>query len=109
LSLLLAMMAACALPGAWAADPPATPPAAVKKAPPAQGGLDLAPPDIRRILPARELEGPLLDLDEPEEPPPTVQVHGQRQTAPVVPGGIASLWWGATHPTQAWRIFTPVQ
>jgi hypothetical protein len=108
-TLLLTALAGCALSVTWA-NPPAPaaqPPKSGAKAssPPA---LDLAPPDIRRVMPKQDLEGPTLNIDEPEDPPPTVEVNGEHP-APYVPGGIASIWWGFTHPSQAWRIFTPVQ
>jgi len=60
--------------------------------------LDLRPPDLRS-LPETEAvtiaAAPLL----PEQKADT---H-----APV--GGIASLYWAARHPTQAWRVFLPIQ
>jgi hypothetical protein len=61
-------------------------------------------------MPSGELEAALdaPDPDEADEPPPQVQV-GADKPAPTVPGGIASLWWGLTHPTQIWRIFAPAQ
>jgi len=72
--------------------------------------MDLTPPDIHKVVPARELEGPLTGLDDEEEPEPTPTVEVNREkAAPYVPGGIAGVWWGITHPSQAWRIFAPVQ
>jgi hypothetical protein len=105
---LLAAIAGGGLMTAWAEDPPAKPPQkpAQTSPPPA---LNLAPPDVRKIVPPQDLEGPLADVDAPEEEPTEVQVHGDH-SAPQIPGNqIAALWWGFTHPSQAWRIFTPVQ
>jgi hypothetical protein len=92
-----------ALPVAWADNSAATPA-------PAQRSLDLTPPDIRNVMPAEALEAPLADPDEqqPVSAPETVQVKGST-AAPDVPGGIASLWWGLRHPSQAWRILAPAQ
>jgi hypothetical protein len=62
--------------------------------------LDLRAPDLRA-----------LHVDETE----AVTIAG----APLLPeqkadthpsvGGIASLYWAARHPTQAWRVFLPIQ
>jgi len=38
----------------------------------------------------------------------TVQVRGA-VAAPYVPGGFAAIYWGLTHPIQAWRILAPAQ
>jgi hypothetical protein len=96
---------------AWADDqvtpPAATPPAATTGTPPART-LDLAPPDIRKVVPSDQLDTPLPDENYVEEDQETVSVKSEHP-APDVPGGIASLWWGLWHPTQAWRILAPVQ
>lgn len=129
---LLAAVAGGSLATAWAEDPPpaaktadppsadkplaADPPPAAKqpdKAAPASPPplLSLAPPDIHRVVPQQDLEGTIEDPDAAadEEPPPEVKVSGD-QAAPEVPDNqFLALWWGLTHPTQAWRIFTPVQ
>jgi hypothetical protein len=108
-SMLLTTLAAGALATAWAEDPPATPakpPSSIAKSPPA--ALDLAPPDIRTIVPGTDLDSPLPDLDVVEDPPQEVNVKGE-QGGPPIPGGFGAMWWGITHPTQVWRIFTPVQ
>jgi hypothetical protein len=71
--------------------------------------LDLKAPDVRQVMPASELQAAVNAPDQDEdEPPPQVDVSGDKP-APTVPGGIASLWWGVTHPTQIWRIFAPAQ
>lgn len=105
-TVLLAAVSGCALCTAVWADPPAATKA--ETTPVSRPPLDLAPPDVHRVLPKQDLEGPTLDIDEPEEPPPTISVESEH-LSPFVPGGIAALWWGVTHPSQAWRIFTPVQ
>jgi hypothetical protein len=76
--------------------------------------LDLRPPDLRSPdVAGRQPIGiasesgsdddvavtiaaaPLLAEDEPDARPP--------------PGGIASLYWVARHPAEAWRIFLPME
>lgn len=61
--------------------------------------LDLRPPDLRSLPDETEAVtiagAPLL----PEQ---------KADTHPS-PGGIASLYWAARHPTQAWRVFLPIQ
>ncbi|MDB6090737.1 MAG: hypothetical protein JWN85_3521 [Gammaproteobacteria bacterium] len=104
----LALMAA--FPAAWADD-------AATRAVPVHGAvtaplhrkLDLRMPDIRDVMSADELNTPFLNPDEAEfTGPETVQVHGA-PPPPFVPGGFEALWWGATHPAQAWRILAPAQ
>ncbi len=85
--------------------PPAT---ATAPGAPARRDLDLAPPDIRRLLPESQWRSPLqLPEDEPE-PEDTVQVRAVRRT-PDIPGGIASVFWALAHPSEAWRILAPAQ
>jgi hypothetical protein len=73
--------------------------------------LDLRPPDLRSLdaglqplaIPSNSDEAQAVTIaaatlraeEEPDAQPP--------------PGGIASLYWAARHPTQAWRIFLPLQ
>jgi hypothetical protein len=76
-------------------------------APARAAALDLRAPDIARIFPQAELEQTLRDPDEIHEVQQTVQVHGQRELAPVSVGLLA-IPWAVMHPTQAWRIFTPL-
>jgi hypothetical protein len=120
---------ACAWPLAWAGDPASSAAASSSSSSPAQKSspssqaqksshssasarpqaLDLKAPDVRQVMSPSEVQAAVSapDPDE-EEPPPQVQVSGDKP-APAVPGGIASLWWGFTHPSQIWRIFAPAQ
>lgn len=70
--------------------------------------LDLRAPDIARVFPMAELQRHLPEPGEQLESQQTVRVEGDRQ-APLVPPGIMALPWAVLHPTQAWRIFLPVQ
>lgn len=38
----------------------------------------------------------------------TIQVTGHQQKEPIAQG-IPALYYGLTHPTEAWRIFLPIQ
>ena len=74
----------------------------VKSAP-----LDLRAPVITHVFSEAELQQ---KLDEPPEihEGDTVQVQGERQITPVSVG-LMAIPWAVIHPTQAWRIFMPVQ
>jgi hypothetical protein len=69
--------------------------------------LDLHAPDIRRIVPDAQLREPIQDEYEVLQETEQVQVEGVRPEI-YVPGGLMSLPWAVMNPTQAWRIFLPV-
>ena len=75
-----------------------------------QRPLNLNAPDVRTVIPAQELKEPLPTIDEQIESQEstTVSVKGEAP-APDVPGGFGALWWAVRHPSDAWRIFTPVE
>ncbi|HEY3784036.1 MAG TPA: hypothetical protein VGL55_02020 [Steroidobacteraceae bacterium] len=83
---------------------------ATAAAPPRSHSLNLAPPDIRTIVPQEELAQPLPTEDQQasEADSETVDVRTDPDT-PNVPGGFGALWWAMRHPTQVWRIFAPVE
>ena len=73
--------------------------------------LDLRLPDIRTIFPQATIDAVLSrtrDRDTIEE----VEVEGERgrtiPSTPSIPGGWFAPFWALAHPTQAWRIFTPL-
>jgi hypothetical protein len=106
---LISLALAAAMPAAWAADQvhAATVPVHRAVTAPPYHKLDLTMPDIRTVMSAEELSTPLQDPNDVElMSPETVQVHSA-PPPPYVPGGFEALWWGATHPAQAWRILTP--
>jgi len=76
----------------------------------APGSLNLTPPDVRTIVSPQELQEPLPTQEQQaqESESATVEVQSDPDT-PDVPGGFGALWWALRHPTQAWRIFTPVE
>ena len=72
--------------------------------------LNLNAPDVRSVVPADELKAPLPTNDQIAETQEasTVSVKGDKalEEAPL---GFGALWWALNHPSQAWRIFTPVE
>jgi hypothetical protein len=85
-----------------------TPRAASANALPRTTPLDLRAPEINRVFSQEELSKKLQDTEmQYDEVQETVQVQGERQLAPVSIG-LMSLPWAVLHPTQAWRILTPV-
>jgi hypothetical protein len=87
--------------GMAVADEPATP-ASSRSAP-----LDLRAPPITHVLTPAELEN--LTIDREEEPAPDVAVETNRYHVPVPVGFFRALPWAVMHPTQAWRVLTPVE
>jgi|ERR1700722_6770167 hypothetical protein len=89
-------------------DLPVAPPAVAAASRPAKA-LDLRVPELRRVMPPKELladMGSNYDEDSIEviAAPPLVPLSFDTQ----VPLGIVdSLHWSADHPTQAWRIVLP--
>jgi hypothetical protein len=70
--------------------------------------LDLRAPDIHRVFSEAELQQKLQPPDEPQEYEiQETRVEGERQLTPVSIG-ILAIPWAIVHPTQAWRIFTPM-
>jgi len=78
-------------------------PAPATSASPAK--LDLSAPPVEHVMPRAELRSMLAE-EEPVEGE-DVRVEQPHYRVPV-PGGLFALPWALLHPTQAWRIFTPV-
>ena len=73
--------------------------------------LDLRPPDLQSLDAGLQPIGSPSNSDEAEgvtiaAAPFRVEEEPDAQPPP---GGIASLYWAARHPTQAWRILLPLQ
>jgi hypothetical protein len=83
--------------GVGVADTPAAAPA---NTPP-----DLRAPPITHVLTAGEIETLTVDRDE-ELPDVNVETNRTHVVVPV--GFFRALPWAFMHPTQAWRVFTPV-
>ena len=72
--------------------------------------LNLAAPDVRTVVPADELKEPLPSSEQVAEvqEDQTVSIKGEGVPADV-PLGFGAIWWALNHPSQAWRIVTPVE
>jgi hypothetical protein len=72
--------------------------------------LNLNAPDVRTVVPADELKEPLLTNEQIAETQEadTVAVKGNKDLEEA-PLGFGAIWWALNHPSQAWRIFTPVE
>jgi hypothetical protein len=78
---------------------------------PAAAPLDLSAPPLSHIYPSRDLQFIMAYDPYSDDAPGEVSVKGSRQTV-VVPGGpgnqFVAIPWALLHPTQAWRILTPI-
>jgi hypothetical protein len=74
--------------------------------------LDLRPPDLPG-LDVSELQQSVTSSDSDDAEAVTIAAAPltleQQPDAQPSLGGIASLYWAARHPTQAWRVFLPIQ
>ena len=110
-SSLLSLAFAAAIPAAWAADGATSfnVPMQNSSFPPTPRVLDLKAPDIHTLMSSEQIAAAIPNPDDTAVvEPETVQVHGGGAPAPYVPSGFAALYWAALHPSQAWRIVTPV-
>ena len=108
---LISLTLAAAIPmAAFAADPPpkVTTPVQHSATPPTPRVLNIKAPDIHQVMSAEQIAAAIPNPDETEMEAQEVSVRGEHP-APYVPGGFAALYWAATHPTDSWRILTPVQ
>lgn len=80
----------------------AEPTAARRIAPP----LDLRLGDIRKFVPAEELEAPL-DEAVDEVVVRSTRVRSRLPERMPIPRGVGGLGWLLDHPTQFWRLFVP--
>jgi hypothetical protein len=72
--------------------------------------LNLTAPDVRTVVSADELKEPLPSSEQVAQvqEDQTVQIKGEGVPADV-PLGFGAIWWALNHPSQAWRIVTPVE
>jgi hypothetical protein len=110
----VALLAAAALAQAQTATPAASSAPAkahAAKAPrPAAKSLDLSAPKLNDIYSRSELRY-MLAYDPDDMSDSEVSVTGAKSAVnvPVTPGNqLLAVPWALMHPTQAWRIFTPV-
>ena len=111
---LVAINMACGIVGA--AEPSTRPrslapvPASTGPAPAeARKPLDLRVGDVRKYMMPRDFQA---ILRAPDADANTVVVEGQREVVPMrmvedVPMGLASLWYSAKDPKNAWRLLAP--
>jgi len=74
--------------------------------------LDLHAPPLNHIYSSTELRYILAPDDSSEDAAPEVSVKSTKYVSPVpgAPGNqLLAIPWALMHPTQAWRIFTPVE
>ena len=74
--------------------------------------LDLRAPDLRSLH-LQSLQQVVTSADSAEAEPVTIvaapsQLEEEPDTHPSL-GAVASLYWAARHPAQAWRVFLPIQ
>jgi len=78
---------------------------------PARGALDLHTPPLNHIMPSAQLRYIMASDDSDADSASEVSVKGTKTV--VVPGApgnqLQAIPWALLHPTQAWRIFTPLQ
>jgi hypothetical protein len=76
-----------------------------------RGTLDLRPPELRSLDVADQQIETSSDSDAAEAVTiaATPLVLEEMPDAQPSRGGLASLYWAVRHPTQAWRVFLPIQ
>ena len=99
-------------PPAASASAPAAKAVHAKSAATARPPLDLHAPPLNHIYPSAELRY-ILAVDDPtvDDDTTEVSVKGTKYAVrvPGVPGNqLQAIPWAIVHPTQAWRIFTPL-
>ncbi|HEY1899640.1 MAG TPA: hypothetical protein VGG49_07595 [Steroidobacteraceae bacterium] len=77
-----------------------------RAAPPA--AMDLHPPPLNHIYPRSELQYILADNSDTQVVQ-DVDVKGEKYVAPPPLGQFRAIPWAILHPTEAWRIFTPLE
>jgi hypothetical protein len=97
-----------ASPAASSAAAKAAAPAPQPASPAPRVTMNLQAPPLSHIYPRRQLQYILAidnsDADEAQE----VSVQGEKYLMPVPNGQFQAIPWALMHPTQAWRIFTPI-
>jgi len=77
----------------------------------ARGTLDLHTPPLNHIMPSAQLRYIMANDDADADSATEVSVKGTKTV--VVPGApgnqLQAIPWAIFHPTQAWRIFTPLE
>jgi hypothetical protein len=83
--------------------------AAPKPLAPQRATLDLQAPPLSHIYPREQLQYIMAidsaDADDAQE----VNVKGEKYLMPVPRSQFQAIPWALMHPTQAWRVFTPIE
>jgi hypothetical protein len=119
---VLAMAALCMTHAQAQSPAPGTSsaPAAAAKAPAhpgkgsgaaARGKLDLHTPPLSQVMPNSQLRYIMANDDADADSATEVSVKGTKTViVPGAPGNqLQAIPWAIFHPTQAWRIFTPLE
>ena len=97
-----------ASPAAASAPVTAVPHAARKASPAPHATLDLQAPPLSHIYPRGQLQYILAvdnsDADDAQE----VNVQGAKYLMPVPKSQFQAIPWALMHPSQAWRVFMPI-
>lgn len=83
----------------------------VKAPPPSVQRLDLKAPPLNHVYSRKELRY-ILAYDPDDQADTEVSVRGTApaMNVPVTPGNqLLALPWALLHPTQAWRVLTPIE
>jgi hypothetical protein len=77
----------------------------------ARRNLDLHAPPLNHIMPSSQLRYILSREDADADSPAEVSVNATKTViVPGAPGNqLQAIPWAIFHPTQAWRIFTPLE
>jgi len=83
---------------------------APKQASPApRSTMDLQAPPLSHIYPRQQLQY-ILAIDNSEvDDAQEVSVKGEKYLMPVPKSQFQAIPWALMHPTQAWRVFTPIE
>jgi hypothetical protein len=80
-----------------------------KPSAPQRSTLDLQAPPLSHIYPREQLQYIMAidssDADDAQE----VNVKGEKYLLPVPHSQFQAIPWALMHPTQAWRVFTPIE
>jgi hypothetical protein len=76
---------------------------------PQRSTLDLQAPPLSHIYPREQLQY-IMAIDSTEaDDAQEVNVKGEKYLMPVPRSQFQAIPWALMHPTQAWRVFTPVE
>jgi hypothetical protein len=99
-----------ASPAAASAPAKVTPHAARKASPVPHSTLDLQAPPLSHIYSRGQLQYILaVDSSDSDDDAQEVSVKGEKYLMPVPKSQFQAIPWALMHPTEAWRVFTPIE